>query len=64
MLEGIAGGLPAGDGRRHALSAAAAVHRASGLASVTGATYEGGHWLGTFAAYLITGRGLAGSGAR
>lgn len=59
MLEGIAAGLPAGDGRRRALRAAAAAHRASGLASVTGTTYEGGHWLGTFAAYLVTGRGLA-----
>ena len=58
MLEGIASGLPADDDRRHTLLAAAAVHRASGLAAVTGATYEGGHWLGTFATYLITGRGL------
>ena len=64
MLEGIAAGLPAGDGRRPALLAAAATHRASGLASVTGATYEGGHWLGTFAAYLVTGRGLAPPAAR
>ena len=58
MLEGIAAGLPAGDVRRTALVAAAAAHRESGLASVTGATYEGGHWLGTFATYLITGRGV------
>ena len=58
MLEGIASGLPAEDDRRSALLAAAAAHRSSGLASVTGATYEGGHWLGTFATYLITGRGL------
>ena len=59
MLEGMAAGLPTGDGRRTALLAAADAHRASGLASVTGTTYEGGHWLGTFAAYLLTGRGLA-----
>ena len=58
MLEGIAAGLPAHDERRPALLAAAAAHGASGLASVTGATYEGGHWLGTFAAYLVTRRGL------
>ena len=64
MLEGIAAGLPAGDDRRAALLAAAAVHTTSGLASVTGATYEGGHWLGTFAAYLITGRGVDSSAAR
>ena len=35
-----------------------------GLASVTGATYEGGHWLGTFAVYLVTGRGLAPTAVR
>ena len=64
MLEGIASGLPADDARRPALLAAAAAHRASGLASVTGATYEGGHWLGTFATYLITGRGVNSSAAR
>lgn len=64
MLEGIAAGLPAGDDRRPALLAAAAAHRESGFASVTGATYEGGHWLGTFAAYLITGRGIDASAAR
>ena len=29
-----------------------------GLAAVTGEHYEGGHWLGTFAVYLVTGRGL------
>jgi hypothetical protein len=57
MLEGITAGLPAGDDRRAALLAAAVAHRQSGLAAVTGATYEGGHWLGTFATYLITGRG-------
>ena len=64
MLEGIAAGLPARDDRRAALLAAAAAHRASGLASVTGATYEGGHWLGTFATYLVTGRGLPSSAER
>ena len=64
MLEGIASGLPADDRRRSALIAAADAHRASGLAAVTGATYEGGHWLGTFATYLITGRGLDTSAVR
>ena len=64
MLEGIAAGLPAHEERRPALLAAAAAHRASGLASVTGATYEGGHWLGTFAAYLVTRRGLEPSASR
>jgi hypothetical protein len=59
MLEGIAEGLPGDDPRRPALAAAAAAHRESGLASVTGEHYEGGHWLGTFAAYLVTERGLS-----
>jgi len=58
MLEGIASGLPAGDSRLAGLRAAAAVHREKGIAAVTGEHYEGGHWLGTFAVYLVTGRGL------
>lgn len=58
MLEGIAAGLPVGDPRLPALRAAAANHRESGLRSVTGEHYEGGHWLGSFATYLVTGRGL------
>lgn len=58
MLEGMAAGLPPGDARIPALRAAAAVHREKGLAAVTGEHYEGGHWLGTFAIYLVTSRGL------
>ena len=63
MLEGIAAGLPGGDPRRKALMAAAATHAADGLASLTGAHYEGGHWLGTYAMYLASRRGL-GAGDR
>ena len=58
MLEGIAAGLPNDDPRIPSLRAAAAAHRSSGLRAVTGAHYEGGHWLGSFAVYLVTGRGL------
>jgi hypothetical protein len=58
MLEGLAAGLPDADARRAALRVAAAVHRARGEEGVTGEHYEGGHWLGTFAVYLVTGRGL------
>ncbi len=58
MLEGIAAGLPAGDLRRRALMAAARTHAASGLAAVTGEHYAGGHWLGSFATYLTTRRGI------
>ncbi len=58
MLEGMAAGLPAADGRAPALHDAAAAHKQSGLAAVTGEHYEGGHWLGSFATYLQTSRGL------
>ncbi|HVD94683.1 MAG TPA: DUF2891 family protein [Candidatus Limnocylindria bacterium] len=50
--------LPPDDLRRDALSAAADEHRRAGLAAVTGAHYEGGHWLGSFAVYLSTRRGI------
>jgi hypothetical protein len=58
MLEGIAGSLPANDPRRSALLAASKVHRDAALRNVTGEHYEGGHWLGTFAVYLVSQRGL------
>ena len=58
MLEGIAAGLPQNDPRRMSVLAAADVHREAGLAAVTGERYEGGHWLGSFAVYLITRRGI------
>jgi hypothetical protein len=58
MLEGIASGLPAEDSRVPGLRAAAQEHRSAGLAAVTGEHYEGGHWLGTFALYLVSRRGL------
>jgi hypothetical protein len=38
--------------------AAAGAHAASGLAAVTGEHYAGGHWLGSFATYLTTRRGI------
>ena len=63
MLEGVASGLPEGDPRRPSLLAAAGVHREAGLAAITGEHYEGGHWLGSFAVYLVTGRGLPASGS-
>jgi len=58
MLEGILSGLPGNDPRRRSLEAAAAAHQTAGLEAVTGDHYEGGHWLGSFATYLVTGRGL------
>lgn len=59
MLEGILSALPPNDPRRPALTAAAETHRRAGLAAVTGEHYEGGHWLGSFAVYLATRRGLS-----
>src|SRR5436309_8385676 len=59
MLEGIASVLLPSDSRRNALSAVADEHRRAGLAAVTGAHYEGGHWLGSFAVYLTTQRGIS-----
>jgi len=58
MLEGIASGLPANDPRVAKLRAAAKAHADAGLAAVTGEHYEGGHWLGSFATYLVTKRGI------
>lgn len=58
MLEGVIAGLPPDDPRRASLAAAAAAHKAAGLAAVTGEHYEGGHWLGSFAVYLTTERGI------
>jgi len=58
MLEGIAAGLPANDPRTPAIAAAALAHSRAGLAAVTGEHYESAHWLGSFAVYLLTRRGL------
>jgi len=58
MLQGILSALPEDDPRRPALQAAADAHRTAGLAAVTGEHYEGGHWLGSFAVYLTTQRGI------
>jgi hypothetical protein len=59
MLEGIATALPAGERRRAVLEVAAARHRESGLASLASGHYAGTHWLGSFALYLLTRRGIA-----
>jgi hypothetical protein len=58
MLEGIASGLPPADPAVAALRAAAREHREAALPAITGEHYEGGHWLGSFATYLVTGAGL------
>jgi hypothetical protein len=64
MLDGMIRGLAPLDARRASLQAAALRHRVAGLRSVTGEHYEGGHWLGSFAVYLSTGRGLGTDSSR
>jgi len=59
MLEGIAAGLPDADKRLPSILETADAHRRAGLAAVTGEHYEGGHWLGSFAVYLVTKRGIS-----
>jgi hypothetical protein len=59
MLEGIAAGLPKTDKRLASILAAADAHKGAGLAAVTGEHYEGGHWLGSYAVYLVTKRGIS-----
>jgi hypothetical protein len=55
-LQNIAAALPDDDPRRPALLAARDTHAEAGLASVSADHYEGGHWLASFATYLVTGR--------
>jgi hypothetical protein len=59
MLEGIAGALPKSDKRLAVIRATADAHSRAGLEAVTGEHYEGGHWLGSFAVYLVTRRGIS-----
>jgi hypothetical protein len=61
MLDGIASGLPSNDPHVASLRAASKAHADAGLKSVTGEHYEGGHWLGSFATYLVTRRGVSAS---
>jgi hypothetical protein len=61
MLDGIAVALDDGDPQKEVLARLADAHADAGLAAVTGEHYAGGHWLGTFATYLTTGRGIEAS---
>ncbi len=58
MLEGIASKLPASDPRRKQFNALASKLKQAGLESIRSEHYEGGHWLGSFAVYLVSGRGI------
>jgi hypothetical protein len=54
----MAASLPDDDPRKASVDSMAHKQGSAGLSSVTGEHYEGGHWLGSFATYLVTGRGL------
>ena len=59
MLEGIISGLPDNDPRIAPLKLVVESHRRAGLDAVFGEMhYMGSHWLGSFATYLETQRGL------
>jgi hypothetical protein len=60
MIAGIVSALPAADARRAPLIALAGRLKLAGIESIKGEHYEGGHWLGSFAVYLVSGRGLPG----
>lgn len=57
MLHRLAHALPPDDARRPALLTLADAHAERGLAAVGHEHYEGAHWLGTFATYLLHVRG-------
>ncbi|MEL7035015.1 MAG: DUF2891 domain-containing protein [Cyanobacteria bacterium J06592_8] len=59
MLEGIISGLPTNDLRIPALEAVTQVHREQSLNLISATQYSGSHWLGSFAIYLMTKRGLS-----
>lgn len=59
-MRGIASVLDAGDPRRNVLETSAARHAEAGLELVSSGHYEGDHWLGSFAVYLLSGVGQAG----
>lgn len=58
MLEGIVSALPADDALQAPLAAAAEAHCRAGLAGAATPHYAGTHWLGSFAIYLLTRRGI------
>ena len=53
-MKGIAMALPDDDPRREILEKAACLHAEAALAHVASGNYEGEHWLGTFAVFMLT----------
>jgi hypothetical protein len=60
MLEGIASALLASDERRDTLLSAAGAHATAGLTALESPEDSLTHWIGSFAAYLVTKRSHAG----
>ena len=58
MLQGIVHCLPDSDQRRQSLEQLGERNAQAGLSAIDENQYGGGHWLGTFAIYLITQRGM------
>ena len=58
MLEGIIEALPENNEQRDQLYQLSKRNAQAGLTAIDESHYEGGHWLGTFAIYLITRRGI------
>ena len=58
MLRGIAHALEPHNALRDQCDAVAETHAAAGFAALPHSTYAGSHWLGTFALYLETNRGI------
>ncbi|WP_041549706.1 DUF2891 domain-containing protein [Chamaesiphon minutus] len=58
MLAGISSHLPVDDPRLAPLHTIADLHRQHGSLDVTSNCYASSHWVGTFAVYLATARGL------
>ncbi|MBI5169552.1 MAG: DUF2891 domain-containing protein [Candidatus Eisenbacteria bacterium] len=59
MLQGVVSALDATHAHAAVLHDAAARHRDAGLEGARSTHYAGSHWLGTFATYLVTERGLS-----
>jgi len=57
-LQGIASALAAGDARRSVLETAMQLHAEAGLKYVFSGSYEGEHWLATFAVYHLSRAGV------
>ena len=58
MLEGVLSKLPTADVRRKSLSALSGKLKQAGLDSIRREHYEGGHWIGSYAVYQVSARGL------